>query len=279
MTLIRKSWFRIGIVCVVLALLNIYVPYAELTLLREGASKALQATALIFAVCTALALAVLNNYVRGLKESSLKRIADIRSLVEKIYDAHKDSDDPDIREIRDVYLLPLLTLTTGHWLQFDPMKPILEKIVEPGTRLTKKDGSILPRYFLRLEDEINELGILYLRRIVAGLHLQTIQGVFVLICIGMITIAAAFSLPNTPLCNVISINASFATIVFSTLELLLLMSYISQEASEEFPESDALPDDEAEDEFAAAKTTQDSLPTAVESIPEAIKSTTTPGPH
>jgi membrane protein implicated in regulation of membrane protease activity len=242
--LIRKSWFRICVIGFALVALNSCLPGADLATLREGASRALQATALIFAVCTALALAVLNNYVKGLKESSLKRITDIRSLVEKLYDEHKNSSDPDIQEIIREYLLPLLSFTTNHWLAFDPIKPTLEKIVEPGTRLHAKDGSVLPRYFLRLEDEINQLGILYIRRVIAGLHLRTIQGVFILVCVGIITIVAAFTLPSTPLANLVSINGSFAVIVFSVLELLLLMSYIAQEAEEETPDADGDPDEE-----------------------------------
>ena len=241
---IRKSWFRVCIVILTLTALNYCLPYADLASLREGASKALQATALIFAVCTALALAVLNNYVKGLRESSLKRIDDIRSLIEKLYDEHKCSNDPDIREIADDYLLPLLGFTTDHWLLFDPIKPTLEKIVEPGTRLHARDDSVLPRYFLRLEDEINQLGILYIRRVIAGLHLQTIRGVFILVCVGILTIVAAFALPSTPIANTVSINASFGVIAFSIIELLLLMSYIAQEAEEETPEVDVDPDDE-----------------------------------
>jgi hypothetical protein len=242
--LIRQSWFRVGVVCVVLVALNLCLPEANLAILRDGASKALQATALIFAVCTALALAVLNNYVKGLKEASLKRISDIRSIVEKLYDDHIDSEDSDIQEIIHDYLLPLLNFTTYHWLAFNPIKATLEKIVKPGTRLHAKDSSMLPRYFLRLEDEINQLGILYVRRVIAGLHLQTIRGVFILVCIGIVTIVAAFTLPSNPLADTVSINASFAVIAFSVVELLLLTSYISQEAQEETPESDGDPDDE-----------------------------------
>lgn len=242
--LIRRSWFRVGVVCAVLVVLNCCLPDADLSRLRDGASRALQATALIFAVCTALALAVLNNYVKGLKEASLKRITDIRSIIEKLYDDHKDSDDSDTQEIIHDYLLPLLNFTTNHWLAFDPIKPTLEKIVEPGARLHAKDSSMLPRYFLRLEDEINQLGILYIRRVIAGLHLQTIQGVFVLVCVGIVTIVAAFTLPSAPLADTVSINASFAVIAFSVVELLLLTSYIAQEAEEETPETDGDLDDE-----------------------------------
>lgn len=242
--LIRKSWFRVCVVGVVIAALNFFLPSADLASLRDGTSKALQATALIFAVCTALALAILNNYVKGLNESALKRISDIRSIIEKIYDEHKNSDDPDVQEIIHNYLLPLLNFTTHHWLAFDPIKPTLSKIVEPGTRLHAKDNSVIPRYFLRLEDEINQLGILYVRRVVAGLHLKTIQGVFVLVCVGIVTIVAAFTLPSTTWGHMVSVNASLTVIAFSVVELLLLMSYIAQEALEETPEVNGDPDDD-----------------------------------
>lgn len=235
MTLIRKCWFRLFIVSVALVMMTAYFPYADFSLLRDGYTKALQASTLLFAVCTALALAIVNNYVKGLKESSLNRIATIRDLIEKIYDESKASSDPYINEIVNDYLIPLLGFSTEEWLLFDPIKPILDKIQKPTEKIVEHDIIYVSRYLLRLEDEINELGILYIRRVVSELHVKTIRGVFYLICVGIGSLLAAFTLPHNQTGNLISIYASLATIIFSILELLFLLSFIEQEGREEYP--------------------------------------------
>lgn len=223
------------LVATALLAVTVFYQFADVDKLREGMTKALQASTLLFAVCTAISLAVFNNYVKGLKDSALKRITDVRGIIEKLYDEFHDSEDEDIQEIVDDYLLPLLSFSTPQWLDFDPLKPVLERISEPLTRLHERNPTILPRYFLRLEDEINELGILYIRRIISELHTRTILGAFHLICVGIIGIFVVAILPISFTLNFIAVATATAIAVLAILELLLLISYIRQEAREELP--------------------------------------------
>jgi hypothetical protein len=252
-TLLRKSWFRMVLVAVALVAVTAMYPYLDGDRLRDGMARALQASTLLFAVCTALSLAVLNNYVKGLKDAALKRISDARTILEKLYDEFYESDDPDIQEIVNHYLLPLLSFSTPQWLAFDPLKPALERIVEPLTRLHERNPAIAPRYFLRLEDEINELGILYIRRVISGLHAQTIEGSFLLVCVGIVGIFIAAVLPPSFALNFVAVSSATAIAVLAVLELLLLVSYVRQEAREEIP--DTSDDDDLEEHEPVANET------------------------
>lgn len=57
-SLIRSSRSRLLIICFGLVVLNFTLPYIDANILREGLAKALQASTLLFAVCTALSLAI-----------------------------------------------------------------------------------------------------------------------------------------------------------------------------------------------------------------------------
>lgn len=234
-TLLRKSWFRLILVTAAVVAVAAFYPFAEVDRLREGMAKVLQSATLLFTVCSAISLAVFNNYVKGLKDAALKRITDVRGIIEKLYDEFHDAEDEDLQEIVNCYLLPLLSLPTPQWLDFEPLKPILERIVEPLTRLHERNPTIAPRYFLRLEDEINELGILYIRRIVSDLHTRTIVGAFQFVCVGIISICIVAILPISFTLNFIAIATATAITALAILELLLLLSYIKQEAREELP--------------------------------------------
>jgi len=97
----------------------------------------------------------------------------------------------------------------------------------------KDKPQLLPRYLLRLEDEINELVLLYIARAVAQIHINNFRGVFQLIVIAMITIAAANLAPNGALADWIIFNLCCVVMVFAILELLLLLSFVQQAGREE----------------------------------------------
>ena len=233
---LRKSWFRVLVVGATPALLLLIYPFTDAQALREGTTKALHASTLLFAVCTALSLAVLNNYVKGLKDTALKHASEARNILEDLYDEFHDSNDQDLKEIVNEYIIPLLCFATPQWLSFDPLKPVLGRVVEPLTRVVETSPGIAPRYFLRLEDEINQLGLLYVRRVVSDLHARTIEGSFLLVCAGIVGILAVGVMPLSPMLNYIAIALAIAIVVFAILELLLLVSYVKQEAREELPD-------------------------------------------
>lgn len=232
---LRTTWFRIIIVAFALIALTAVYPCTDHAVLREGTAKALQGSTLLFAICTALSLALINNYVKGLTEAALKRVTDARVIVEKLYDELHKSEDEDAKQIVKDYLLPLLSFSTDQWLAFDPLKPVLERIVEPLTRLQQRNPAIAPRHFLRLEDEINQLGLLYIRRVVSGIHSETIEGSLLLVSVGIFGLFLVALLPHGFLPDYIAVACAIAIAMFAVLELFLLVSYIRQESEEELP--------------------------------------------
>ena len=250
--LLRRSWFRITLVFIALLAVTAAYPHVDENRLRENVTDALRSTTLLFAVCTALSLSMLNNYIKGLKDSAISRISEIRKMLESYYDEFNESEDENLQEIVHEYILPLLYFSTSEWLAHDPIRPVLGRIVDPLTRLVQTDPEIAPRYFLRLEDEINELGINYVKRVISGLHAKTIVGSFVLISVGIVSILLVALMPPSFTFNFVAVLAATAVMMFAVLELLLLVSYLRQEAREELPEEGA---DEMEDEEAAVNET------------------------
>lgn len=239
MVKVRKPWFRILVGCFVLLPTNFFFAdrFIEFAT-RTEAIRALQGTALLFTVCAAMALALYSNSVRGLRKMSVERIAKARDLVEKIFDETKTAKDGDIRELREKYICPLLMLSTKEWLQFDPVKEINEKLQPVAEALGRQGSLLLPRYLLRLEDEINEIGLLHISRVITGLHIRNISGTFLLIGSAVMVVGLSYMIPNNPIGNLVSVNLSISFVVFAVMELFLMLSYFQQEARAEFDEEE-----------------------------------------
>jgi len=76
----------------------------------------------LFAVISALSIALYSNYIKGLRESYLKQVANVRDLLEAFFDEHADSKDPDIQEIIEKQIYPLLKFGHEQWLTYDEVK-------------------------------------------------------------------------------------------------------------------------------------------------------------
>jgi hypothetical protein len=200
--------------------------------------KALQATTLLFAVCAAMSIALFTNYIRGLRDTYLAKMSEIRNLLEKFFDEHNDSRDPDIESLINEFVIPLLGSNTDEWFQFEKINEIRKTIVTPVARLHKKKNWFLARYLLRFEDEINELGLLHIRCVVTELHIKNISGTFFLIAFGMSVLGMSYLFPNSPRGNFIVMALSASVVIFAVLEVLLILSYFKQEARDEFPSVD-----------------------------------------
>jgi hypothetical protein len=179
------------------------------------------------------------NYVRGLRDAYERKVSDVRDLLERFFDEHKESQDPDVRLIIDTYITPLLELNMGAWHSFEPVKEILPRVDEPARRLHRRDRTFLPRYLLRIEDTTNELGILLIRRIVSQLHIDNVSGTFLLVAFGISVLAISSFVPNNPVGNFVAVWLSLSVVVLAVVELLLILSYVRQEGREEQPEIEA----------------------------------------
>lgn len=236
--LVRKSWFRLLTVALALACANALFIYVPSDSFRSEAIKAIQGSTLLFAICAALSIALFSNYVKGIREAYLKRVADVRDRLENFFDEHGKSNDPDVQKILMDCIVPLLNLTTRQWMVFDPINEIMDKITEPATKLHTREKTFIPRHLLRIEDEINEIGLLYIRRVISGIHLKTISGTFILVAVGMLTLGFSYLIPAGRMSDLVIVNISTTIVVLAVLELLLILSYLQQEGREEQPEID-----------------------------------------
>jgi hypothetical protein len=208
--------------------------------IRDEALKALQSTTLLFTVCAAMSIALLANYVRGLREAYLKRVSDIRDLLEEIFDKLGTSNNDDIKPIVDDYIIPLMCLNNKDWLEFEKIEEISKRmetsLLEHLQHLHARDKTFLSRYLLRIEDDINEITLLYIRRIASKLHTETASGSFILVSFGIIVLGFSHLLPVGTTTSILVVNISTAIITLAVIEVLLILSYFRQEAREERPE-------------------------------------------
>ncbi len=245
MKYLRQTWIRaIAVSVLLLVAAFVFADQAVTDAVRESASRSLIGVTVLFAICAAISIAMFTNYVRGLSQAYEDKVGNVRDLLEKFFDAHKDSGNADIQTIVRSYVIPLLRLNMGDWHAFEPVKEITPRIVEPASRLHKSDPSFLPRYLLRIEDTINQVGLLFVRRIVSQLHVDNVTGTFILVAFGIVVIALSNLLPQTPTGNLIVVWLSMSIVVLAVLELVLILSYLRQEAREELPESAASTDEE-----------------------------------
>ncbi len=236
MSLIRQTWFRLVVLALVLCSINVLLSGSGYSSARGEAIKALQSSTFLFAICAALSIALFTNYVNGLRDAYLERVSNVRDLLEKFFDNHNRSDDEDIQRILKTYIVPLLRLNTRDWVIFDPIRDISDAIPEPATRLDERDRSFLPRHLLRIEDEINEMGRLYIRRVISGLHLKTITGTISLVAAGILALGFSYIVPTGQIGDALVVNVSATIVILAVLELLLILSYLQQEGREEQPE-------------------------------------------
>lgn len=234
---LRRLNNRIFLVTIMILVTSAVALISPPETLRQDALKALQSATFLFAICAAISLALYTNYVKGLRESYLKRLLDVRSALENFYDEHRNTQDADVQSLLNTYIIPLLFLNTHQWMTYDPyVREILPKVVAPAAAIHGKDPVFVARYLLRIEDETNELGLLYLRRVITRLHLETINGAFVLVAVGIGALGFTYLLPSGFVGDFLIVNIASAIVTFAIIELLILLSYLQQEGREEEPE-------------------------------------------
>lgn len=130
-------------------------------------------------------------------------------------------------------IVPLLCLGREQWLDINNYKEWSRSVRPQILRLVERKPLLLPRHFLRLEDEVNELGVLYLRRVIVTQSVSIVTGAFILIAVAMAVIAGASISPHGVIADFVVLNICAAVIVFAILELLVILSFVRQEALNE----------------------------------------------
>jgi len=252
--LLRYTLARIVILCAALALTGVLLVYtASLSNLRAQATSALQAVTVLFAVTTALSITLYSNHVKGLRDRSLQQIRVIRDQLEMFFDEFSGSTDENIQTIIDEFVFPLMNLRTSDWLDYEKVREMRDGHLEQALiGLHKRERTFLARHLLRIEDELNELGVMFIQRVCTTLHVGTIRGAFALTVVGMLSIAVAHLLPSGVTASEIVISIAAAVIVCAVMETLLLVSWFTQLGRDEIGEMNS-DDDEGEIDATRAK--------------------------
>lgn len=226
---LRKTWFRLLIVVLILVLINvIFVTTLNLSNLRTNSVRGLQAVATIFAIVSTISLMLFSNYVHDMRKKYLEQARKAKSMLYDFYDKFSSSDDPAISAIVNRHIKPTLEKSLEEWLIIDNVKSWAGGIQMYSKVLREKHNNILIRYLLPIEDEMCELGILYVRNICTTVYTKTITGSFYLIVVGMCVLGLSHILPNNVVYDFFVFNIAVSIIVFSIMELLLLLYWLNQ---------------------------------------------------
>ena len=235
MPLIRKRKLLFFIPTIVAGLAIAIVFYSNNHLeLRTAGNDALRSISILFALLAASSMALLNNFVNGLREPAKKQISEVRTILDEIADSKEQKQYEELDSLIDNYINPLRCLSLQEWLEFDDANNIRRKMPQKTLiSLNQKDTIFFARYLLRLEDEFNELGVLFVRRIVARHHFETAKWSFGFLIASMIFISASYIVPSSGTWNGVIFVLEATLVSAVTTNAAFLFSFFINEASEE----------------------------------------------
>lgn len=249
MPLIRRISFRLSLVALAMISIDIIMLSANsIYINRTAFVDALIATSLIFAITAGLILAIINNYVKGVREQFIEQARRVRHLAWDCYENYAAIDQPDFQDLFSSNILPLAKTSLSEWSNIENIQNWGKNVDEQLVRCLKLENhpprfnTFLYRYLLPLEDEINLLGRLYIRRAATELHARTATGVFYLLAFAVAIIAIGKIMPSATIIDWVIVNCAIAVITYSVLELILVLSYLLQEVREESVREEAFID-------------------------------------
>lgn len=249
---IRRRSFRLLLVFITVIGVDLLVLSSsnDITNYRRSFLDALIATSLIFAITAGLILAIINNYVKGLREQFIEQARRVRQLAWDCYDNFVGIDNKEFQTFFSAHIRPLAEKSLREWSKIENLQNWGKGIEDQLMKLLKMDNPppslyrFIYRYLLQLEDEMNQLGLLYVKRVSASLHAKNATGVYYLLCFAVAVIALDKVLPTTATLNLAVLNCSAALITYAILELLFVLSFVLQEVREEYTEITDSPDEE-----------------------------------
>jgi hypothetical protein len=241
----RHFWFRlmISIVCALMAGYFVHA-HDNLDQLRNQACDGLQSTLFLFGLMLVFAAFLMNNYISGIRSTTLQVIREVRQSLWTVYDEVQKSQDPAARKLLAEDLLPLMKLGRSDWFQPDNFKswanirPKVEGI---------KGITIVLRHLLPLEESFSELGLCYIRSVAAELHLKSTASVVYLLVTATLINVTARLIPHTWLLNIIIFVVCVAIILLILQEVLHIFSFVRQgvgDELEDFLRADKMPTEE-----------------------------------
>src|SRR5664280_2219549 len=242
---IRLPSLRLFITVIIMIGVDLIVLSSHVTLdYRQSSLEALIATSIIFAITAGLILAIINNFVKGLRDQFIEQARRVRQLAWECYDNFVKVDNQEFRTFFSKHILPLAEKGLREWSEMENIQNWGKDIEKGLIKLIKMDNhapgiyEFLYRYLLPLEDELNILGLLYIKRVLVLRHATTATGVYYLLCFAVVVITLGKVLPATPTFNLLVLNGAIAVITYAILELLFVLSFTLQEVREEYIETD-----------------------------------------
>ena len=233
-TLLRHKKNRIGITLLFVFMFTMFViQHNNLSLLREGALGALKSISFILTVISALSLVLFNNYVNGLKEKYLNKVSSVRDRIELLFDMLSDSKSQEEIRVNNEFVIPLMQLSNEEWLAFDIPNEIRMGADEAFKEVHNESHTFLPRHMIRMEGDLNELGLLFIKRIVIENHLNIIREMFLLIVTTMIAIVLLYILPSSEKFDLFLILFSFVVLLWAVMGVLHASTFLYSSGREE----------------------------------------------
>ncbi|MEW6066787.1 MAG: hypothetical protein AB1610_00605 [Nitrospirota bacterium] len=243
MPLIRRMSFRLSLAIVAMISTDLLVlSTQDLFNYRRSFLDAVIAVSLIFAITTGIIMAIINNYVKGLREQFMEQARRVRTLAWDCRDYFAGIDDKEFQTFFSQFIRPLAEKSLREWSQIENIQNWEKGIDEQLLKLMKMNNpppglyTLIYRYLLPLEDEISQLGLLYIRRAAATVHVNTATGSYYLLCFAVGVIAFGKIMPSTLTINLAALNGAAAVVTYAVLELLFVLSFLVQEVSEEYIE-------------------------------------------
>lgn len=170
--------------------------------LRASGAEALRSVSLLFALLAGSSIALLNTFVTGLREDAKKQISEVRTILDEIANSEKKDEYEELGALIKNQINPLRCLSLQEWLEFDDANSIRQKMPQNElVALSNRDTVYFARYFLRLEDEFNELAQLFVRRIISKHHFDAARWSLGFLVASMIFISTSYIAPNTETWN------------------------------------------------------------------------------
>ena len=233
---IRHMWVRLGLAGAAMAILTlILLLAADPNALSGRLVSSVPGISVVLAVMSTLVLVIMSHSVFGLRD----RVRDqTRRVWELAWQAHEEfalSEGEAAQEIANKHIGQLLDLPLDQYHDPENYLGWKDNIDELLDKLREEPGAyrLMFRYLLPLESELNELSILYLRRRIARFHLRTLSESFVLVVIAICVVVLGTIFPGGRAISIVLANSALGVIVLSPLQLLVVLSYVRQEALEE----------------------------------------------
>jgi len=202
--------------------------------------------AFIYIIIANIVISTITNYVRGIREQYYEQIRRIKNLAWECHSYFYNSLDQNIQDILSKYIEPLLSNDMEEWnLEYvkDFRKGDIREHLAPLIIRKKQNEQIYQfvyKYISQIEDELNELSYLCIRRIAAPeLNKRNARNIFCFIVSVIVVYIIGKCIPKTFVNNEIGLILSIVSIgiiTWAITEVWNLGSLFVKEMMEEaFP--------------------------------------------